>query len=390
MTFRHALFVSFALTSSSFAAISGSDDFNDNSKNTAKWGADLASGGVLTETGGELRYTAASTAESESYRPWILNAATYDSFWEVTLDLKNTFTPTAINKITSIGMEVFAPGTAYNKSVYLELYSSSDGALPFRRGFKSALYQNDVGVGYEDDVTGSQTGSIRLRYNPGTHVFTSYYDADGSANGYSWTQLASFGIGGTGGANGNASWGMSGSQAFQIAIYGYSVNTTVTNGQMAADNFFAATSVYQPTAWQQAQFGNDAWDPAISGPLADPDHDGLVNLVERAFNLLPLQGGTPILVRGTGTSGLPSIATTQSPNGPILTIQYVRLKASVNSGLTYTPQFSSALGVSGWSGPTGSETVESINSDWERVTVTDGPPPISSPRFGRVKVTEQP
>ena len=392
--FRLVLLVSSAATRISFAAIGGSDDFNDNSKNTAKWGGDLLSGGVLTETGGELRYTAASTAESQAYRPWILNSATYDTSWEVVLDLKNSFTPTAIGKVTSIGMEVFPPGTSYNKSVYLELYSSSSGGLPLRRGFVSALSVNDEEVGHEDNVTGSQTGSIRLKYNPSSHVLTSYYDADGSTNGYSWTQLSSFGISGMSGSDGNASWGMSGNQAFQIAIYGYSLNTTVTSGQMGADNFSATTSpndAYQPTAWQQAQFGNDASNPLISSWNADPDHDGIVNLLERAFNLSPLQTGTPILIQGTGTAGLPLITTAQGPGGPMLTIQYVRLKASTNPGVTYTPQFSSSLddGPSGWATATGTETVESIDAEWERVTVQQGVG-AQTKSFGRVKISTTP
>lgn len=67
-------------------------------------------------------------------------------------------------------------------------------------------------------------------------------------------------------------------------------------------------------------------------------------------------------------------------------MQFIRRKASTNPGLIYTPQFSSTLdGPGGWSAALGTETVESIDSEWERVTVEEdasGQPK----RFGRVRV----
>ena len=71
---------------------------------------------------------------------------------------------------------------------------------------------------------------------------------------------------------------------------------------------------------------------------------------------------------------------------PVFSIQYLRRKATANSGLTYTPQFSSALDGSGdWSTATGTETVQSIDSEWERVTVEENASGKEK-RFGRVKV----
>jgi uncharacterized repeat protein (TIGR03803 family) len=138
--------------------------------------------------------------------------------------------------------------------------------------------------------------------------------------------------------------------------------------------------------WKNQFFGENA-NPADTADDADPDHDGVVNLLERAFNLSPLQPGAFNVTSGSGTTGLPLVGTTQGPDGPLITIQYLRRKASANSGLTYTPQFSSSLdGSGGWSAATGTETVQSIDAEWERVTITDS---ISNPpasRFGRVKV----
>jgi len=108
----------------------------------------------------------------------------------------------------------------------------------------------------------------------------------------------------------------------------------------------------------------------------------VVNLLECAFNLNPLISGNPILIANTGTSGLPLIRRAGSP--PVFSIQYLRRKTSTNPGVTYTPQFSSGLD-GPWSGFTGTETVQSIDATWERVTAEEMTS-MHQKRFGRVKV----
>lgn len=141
--------------------------------------------------------------------------------------------------------------------------------------------------------------------------------------------------------------------------------------------------------WQRVHFAANAEEPLISGWNADPDHDGVVNLLERAFNLPPLQAGRPILLPHTGTNGLPLIRAVDEPSGRGFSIHYLRRKASTNPGLTYTPQFSSTLedgGSEGWVDATGPEIVEEIDTEWERVTVEENATGVPK-RFGRVKVT---
>jgi hypothetical protein len=137
--------------------------------------------------------------------------------------------------------------------------------------------------------------------------------------------------------------------------------------------------------WKDQEFGEQAGDPNVSGWSADPDHDGVVNLLERAFNLDPNHPSLPILIANTGTTGLPLIRAIDGPDGRLFSIQYLRRKASTNAGLTYTPQFSSSLNGT-WSVVTGTETTESIDSEWERVTVEDASAG-GAKRFGRVKVS---
>lgn len=151
-----------------------------------------------------------------------------------------------------------------------------------------------------------------------------------------------------------------------------------------------APLIDQPAAWRQAQFGADATNPMISGWTVDPDKDGVANLLERAFNLNPLQPGVPIVDPVTGTFGLPFTSRTSTLNGPRLTITYIRLKASTNPGITYVPEFSSSLGAGSWSSDYSGISVESIDANWERVTVIDNPSVTPSTRFGRVRVVSVP
>ncbi len=151
------------------------------------------------------------------------------------------------------------------------------------------------------------------------------------------------------------------------------------------DIALTGTGVTPPELWRFQHFGIIT-NTGNAADSFDPDHDGLLNLLERAFNLNPNQPALPILIANSGTTGLPLIRRTGSP--PVFSIQYLRRKASANSGLIYTPQFCSSLtdsGPNGWATATGTETVQSIDSEWERVTVEENASG-NEKRFGRVKV----
>ena len=229
------------------AAINGSDDFNDNLKDEAKWAPDRSvNGGLLTETGGHIEYTSNGIFPTQfGYRPWQLNKATYATNWEVIVDLTNTATPTVPDTSASMGIEIFAAGSAFSKSAYVELYASKDEDAPVERGFATGLVDGENYTGDTASITTATTGSVRVSFNAVTKVLTFYRDPDGPAGGYTWTQQASYGIAGSGGANGNASWGLAGSAELTVNIYGYSEFFATPAGTVSADNFaaFSGTSV---------------------------------------------------------------------------------------------------------------------------------------------------
>jgi len=233
------------------AQISGSDDFNDNSRDSLKWGPiDYPTGnGQLFETNQRLEYRVTSpdlVEGDEAERPWILNRPANSTDWEVVLDVVNSATPAVVDRVATCGIEVFN-ASDLTDFVYAELYASTLNFLPLRRGFKSGLVVNGVdlvdrstlGDSGQVNVTG---GSVRLRFDSATKVFNAFYDADGRVNGYTWRKFASFGISGSGGATTNANWGMSGNADFQVALYGYSEGMIVSSGMVYGDNFFGQTA----------------------------------------------------------------------------------------------------------------------------------------------------
>ncbi len=144
------------------------------------------------------------------------------------------------------------------------------------------------------------------------------------------------------------------------------------------------------TAWEHLYFTPaQLADTTVSGPNADPDGDGVANLLEFAFNLDPTFAEPVVMTAGTGLRGLPLVGTAAVAAGDTrLTVEFVRRTAGSGSGLTYAVQFATDLVAGDWQ-TGGTADVTAINARWERVKMTDG---VSmgtgaARRFARVAVT---
>ncbi len=135
-------------------------------------------------------------------------------------------------------------------------------------------------------------------------------------------------------------------------------------------------------SWQAQQFtAAESANLAISGPTADPDRDGVTNLLEYAFGFKP---------KTANSAAQPLVGTVTINGVDYLTLAYRRL-VPTSPDLTYTPQATGDLaGV--WaetpvllSGPV-------ANGDGtETVTYRDATPLTgAAKRFLRLKVTQQP
>jgi hypothetical protein len=224
------------------AVADGDDDFTG-PKNADKWGDDTAQGqGVLTQINGRLEYTCANPLDcSDTFRLWKLTRFPFDADWEIQVDTFNSTVPDLEFEVNSAGLVLLHP-TELETEVSLELYASSLGAPgSVRKGFDADMEKAELGkVGDVDSggLVGGATvnGAMRVTFASATKVVTLYYDLDVS-DGRQWTQLASFGLAGSGGADGNSDWGLGATDQLTLYLFGYADGMTVSSGEIYLDNF---------------------------------------------------------------------------------------------------------------------------------------------------------
>lgn len=213
----------------------GSDDFNDNDKDTSKWGNDVVTGGfgVLDEKNGRLEFTVNNPlTDGDTLRPWILTRMPVNADWSIQVDTVNSTSP-AFGQVNSGGFTLLHP-TRDNTEIYHELYAVSGG-----KGFVSALETDGTDIANIDTsayLGGPVMGAVRMEYNAVDRVITCFYDEDIS-DGYQWTQNASFGLNNAGGGDANTDWNLSNDQQFSVWVYGYSELMTIASGTLYLDNF---------------------------------------------------------------------------------------------------------------------------------------------------------
>ena len=127
--------------------------------------------------------------------------------------------------------------------------------------------------------------------------------------------------------------------------------------------------------WLLSEFGANANNAAISGDLADPDSDGIVNLLEYALNL------NPNMASGTG---LPTMEI--DPACGCLTLTYSKVLSAID--LTYTVEAASNP-VGPWSTNGITQTVLGSDGVTQTNKASDAGNPISTSgkRFMHLRVT---
>ncbi len=110
--------------------------------------------------------------------------------------------------------------------------------------------------------------------------------------------------------------------------------------------------------WQLGHFAStELTNPAVSGDLADPDGDGITNLMEYALNLDPKQAQV---------SGLPTVGKTTVSGNQYLTLTYTQ--RTDTTGITYLPQASGDLAT--WNAGTGYTVPVSSTANADGATQT--------------------
>ncbi len=185
------------------------DDFNDNAKDTAKWGSDdsFGSSATLLEANGHLQFGGNSPSvdiRAGIVRPWIYSYGSYTSNWEVSADVHVGALSLQQNDEIEMFLAVVPPDRVVyenNFTVNLDLGSDSQGSY---RGYYSSMQMNGTEVGNEDwvDTTNLQ-GRVSIRFDATTKVLSSYYNG---------TPLGSNAV--------PSGWGMTESSTFRFAVGG--------------------------------------------------------------------------------------------------------------------------------------------------------------------------
>ncbi len=126
------------------------------------------------------------------------------------------------------------------------------------------------------------------------------------------------------------------------------------------------------------QLADPELEATVWGDLADPDGDGLPNLLEYALALDP-----------RAASSAPAASVTEDPadpeTPPVLTLTYTRLKRAVAAGLVYRIEVSDTLAAGSWTPAGVTESI--VASDATTETVAAGVPADAPARFLRLRVT---
>ena len=221
------------------AQFPGTDDFNDNSEDPARWGPDfyyLPVHAQLTETNRRLEYTSIGTDGQQASRPWIQSYPSYQRDWEAQVDAGvGSIALPANQSHVEFGLAVAntdqAAGLDY-LSVVLGLSRGTNGQV--RRDFTTYFATNSVQIIPNTSyATASQQASILIRFDAASKTLSAYYDEDGAANGYQWTLLRSVPIDAS-----KSNWQMNSNSQFQLLVGGSSAGMAVNSAdQVFVDNF---------------------------------------------------------------------------------------------------------------------------------------------------------
>lgn len=210
-------------------SLAGFDDFNDNSKDPAKWGPDDGDpDNSMTEVSQRLEYTKLSAADGYACRPWILNNGSYTEDWEAMVDVHlPNLNLTADGHDARLYLDVTSGGAS--AAMQLDL-TRLGGATQRRFRWES----EGPGGGEMTAATTSTDASLRIAFDAGSKTLSFFHDSNGSSGGYTWTALGSLDVDAAG-----TDWGLTAGSRFDISICGESEGTAIPIAQVYADNFRA-------------------------------------------------------------------------------------------------------------------------------------------------------
>ena len=236
------------------------------------------------------------------------------------------------------------PSTAAGQGIDPQNYPPDYTITWNKAAYKSILTESATSLNYRDDIQ-FMTPNVYSGTSVGLHYIA------GSERPFGNNGTTSIG----GSTNTTKNTSLSTLQGPITASAALSALTT------ASDHLPVVADYVVPTpyeAWKSGYFTTaELGNAAISGDLADPDGDGVVNLLEYALGLNP---------RMASVGGLPTSGTVTVSGSQYLMLTYTQVTAATD--IVYTPQVSGDLAT--WSGGTGNVVIVSAANNADGVTQT--------------------
>jgi hypothetical protein len=150
------------------------------------------------------------------------------------------------------------------------------------------------------------------------------------------------------------------------------ITLTVSDGAATAARTFNVIVLSQAETWRRQNFGTPL-NTGTAADTADPDGDGITNLLERAF------GGNP-------NAASPGVQPAADPSAALLSITYS--KAIAATDLTFTVQESPDLSPGSWITASGSSSILGNNGTVQTIRFT-APAGAAAKKFLRLQVSQQ-
>jgi hypothetical protein len=241
--------------------------------------------------------------------------------------------------------------------------------------------------------------SISLNGNEGdTYVLSVSYDETsvlglfgsetavllGWQDGGAWKSAVTGNTGGVAAFVGNRPYDSS--TDFHLGKYGVDTAANTVWAVINHDGTFGVIGDSAPPAGAYQIWAAAAGIATTPDPIRDTDGDGVVDLLEYAFNLDPKTPRVSGLPAEGGSSGLPWVGLSGAGDAQRLRVSFLRRTGAMAAGLSYEVEFAASL-AGPWAGPTVPLVIFPIDTSWELVVAEDPVSAVGSLlRFGRVRV----
>jgi len=292
----------------------GSDNFAGTELQPGRYTPILTTNGAgWLQTDGQLNFVCDATSPTinnvnpaQQVLVWSSNPDSNTSFeqsWTAEALFSVNTAPVSANGVVILGF-IVTPAGLGNPQYGLYILSASSGTRIFT---SRANFNGSSGARVTLGTTGAldpqfnpDSVRLRIRYNAAIRTLTSSFSLD---DGQTWQDYSSFGtetrMGGNAADAIAATWPELPQQGFGLRLYGslygngQSTGPLLNSGDATVRNLSVSIDTPSIDNWAQSVFtAEQAADPAISSPTADPDGDGIPNFLAYIYGLDPL-GNVP-------------------------------------------------------------------------------------------------